>query len=319
MVRLHLLDENAPSFAGKVVDILNSTLPLDSAFSPADAAKALNGLYPHSLDTSGDAESKDKAGGFLWWFWDLFHDLARQVPHDSLEQDRLVAIIKELRDLPSKTISLGEWGTVRVWGGLPLLGPTLREKWDSKCCISHPALSVWSTTDLLPVDDDTAPTNSDLKQRFLNLQSYAARITGLRLAPCESYAIWALTDALEGVMTPIRGAPDEVNPDPAAVEDLPFKVVVAAEWIVHAGHVLYGRDEEIYATQGGPLWRLDKTEARRLRRKYKSTQGLCPARWELWKERFGVIRDSNKVGDSTQTVAGGAVDAMERVEREEGS
>lgn len=175
--------------------------------------------------------------------------------------------------------------------------------------------SVWSTIDLLPVDDDTAPANSDPQQRFLNLQSYAARITGLHLAPWESYAIWALTDALEGVMTPIRGAPDEVNPNPAAIENLPFKVAAAAEWIIHAGHVLYRRDEEIYETQGGPLWRLDKTEARRLRRKYKGTQGLCPARWELWKDRFGVIRDSNKVDNSTRTVAGVAVDTMERVER----
>ncbi|KAL4780096.1 hypothetical protein BJX76DRAFT_339137 [Aspergillus varians] len=25
------------------------------------------------------------------------------------------------------------------------------------------------------------------------------------LAPCKAYAIWALTDALEGIMTPIRG------------------------------------------------------------------------------------------------------------------
>lgn len=169
------------------------------------------------------------------------------------------------------------------------------------------------TTDRLAADDGTAPAGSDLKQRFLNLQSYAARMTGLGLAPCEAYAIWALTDALEGVVTPVRGAPDEVNPDPAAVEDLPFKVAAAAEWIIHAGHVLYGRDEEVYATQGGPLWKLDKTEARRLRRRYKGTQGLCLARWELWRERFGVIRDSIKVDDSTRMVAAGAVDAMERL------
>ena len=58
MVQLHILDKNAPSFAGKVVDILNSTLPLDCTFSPADAAKALNELYPHSPDAN-DAESTD--------------------------------------------------------------------------------------------------------------------------------------------------------------------------------------------------------------------------------------------------------------------
>lgn len=158
---------------------------------------------------------------------------------------------------------------------------------------------------------------SDLKQRFLNLQSYAARIAGLGLAPLECYAIWALTDALEGVMTPIRGAPDEVNPNPAAVEDLPFKTAAAAEWIVHAGHVLYRRDEEVYGTAGGPLWRLGKAEARRLRRKYRGTAGLCLARWTLWKQRFAVIRDSDKVDEGTQKVAGRAYDGMERIERAE--
>lgn len=171
------------------------------------------------------------------------------------------------------------------------------------------------TADLLPTGDGAAPMDSDLKGRFLNLQSYAARIAGLGLVPLEAYAIWALTDALEGVMTPIRGAPDEVNPDPAAVEDLPFKVAAAAEWIVHAGHVLYGRDEEVYATAGGPLWRLDKAEARRLRRRYRGTQGLCPARWTLWKQRFGANRDSEEVDEGTRRVAGRAYDAMESVER----
>lgn len=116
-------------------------------------------------------------------------------------------------------------------------------------------------------------------------------------------------------MTPIRGAPDEVNPDPAAVEDLPFKVAVAASWAVYFGHILYGRDEEIRATLGGPLWRLDKKEGFRLKRKYRGTQGLCPERWELWKSRFGVIRDSEKVDEETRRRAGEAADAMERVEK----
>lgn len=156
---------------------------------------------------------------------------------------------------------------------------------------------------------------SDQKQRFLNLQSYAARIAGLGLVPLECYAIWALTDALEGEMTPIRGAPDEVNPNPAAVEDLPWKVAAAAEWIIHAGHVIYGRDEEVYGTAGGPLWRLDKAEARRLRRKYRGTQGLCLARWTLWKQRFAVIRDSDEVDHGSRGLAGRGYGYMEMVER----
>ncbi len=313
MMKLQVLDQNPPSFAGAVVEILNSALPQASTFSPPHAAKSLNELSRPFLDAS-NAESQCNAAGFLWWFWQLIHDLSRQIPHDSLEQDRLVAIIKELRDLPSKTIILDGWGPAQVWAGLPLFGSTLREEWDS--VFSH-LRCYHSTTNLLYTGDGAAPMDSDLKQRFLNLHSYAARIAGLGLVPLECYAIWALTDALEGVMTPIRGAPDEVNPNPAAVEDLPFKVAAAAEWIFHAGHVLYARDEEVYGTAGGPLWRLDKAEARRLRRKYRGTQGLCPARWTLWKQRFSVIRDSREVDQGTRIVAGRAYGSMEIVESAE--
>lgn len=130
-MKLQVLDKNAPSFAGEVVEILNSALPQASIFSLADAAKALNELSRSSLDASNGKSERD-AAGFLWWFWQLIHDLSRQIPYDSLEQGRLVAIIKELRDLPSKTVTLDGWGQAQVWGGLPLFGSTLREEWDSE-------------------------------------------------------------------------------------------------------------------------------------------------------------------------------------------
>jgi hypothetical protein len=155
-----------------------------------------------------------------------------------------------------------------------------------------------------------------LKQRELNLQTYAARIFGYNLVPLEQYAIWAFTAALEGTMMPIRGAPDEVNPDPSAVEELPSKTAVASAWMVQGGAVMYGRDEEVHATLGGPLWRLEKKEAVKLSRKYKGTQGLCPERWQLWKERFGVIRDCEEVDEITRRRAAEAYDAMEVVESE---
>ncbi|KAI1081678.1 hypothetical protein F5B20DRAFT_534938 [Whalleya microplaca] len=295
MARLQLEDDQPVPFAQKVVDILDLTLPSDSLSSPRDAAKSLNALYPDHRPADS-TEYRESGGSFLWWFWDLFHDLARQVPHDSPENGRMAAVVKELHDLPAKAVNLGdEWGIVQLWSDLPLLGPVLREKWDS---------------------DPRAPEGADKKQRFLNLQTYTARIAGLGLAPLESYAIWALTAALEGEMTPIRGAPDEVNSDPAAVEDVAFKISVATTWILHAGGILYGRDEEVRGTEGGPLWKLDKKEAAKLRRKYKGTQGLSPERWQLWKERFGVFRDSEKVDEGTRSLAAVAVDAMESIEKE---
>lgn len=129
------------------------------------------------------------------------------------------------------------------------------------------------------------------------------------------YAIWAMVDALEGTMTPVRGAPDEVNEDPTAVEDVLYKVQIAAAWMIHAGHTLYGRDEEVDGATAGPLWKLPKKEAIKLRRKTRGTDGLCPQRWKLWKERFAVVRDTDTLNAQVRREAENAYVAMEKIER----
>ncbi|PHH92184.1 hypothetical protein CDD83_8570 [Cordyceps sp. RAO-2017] len=248
-VQLRLEDEGAPAFAPRVVEILNSALALDSPTSPSQAATALNALCAEDYAEHGTA------GSFLWWFWDLVHDLARQIPYDSPEQDRLAAIIQALPKLPTEAVNLGEdWGgasenRVQPWEGLPMFANTFREKLDDT--------------------DSRATEGTQKKERRVNLEAYASRIAGLGLIPSDMYAIWALADALEGSMTPIRGAPDEVNEDPTAVEDISYKVKSAAAWMIHAGHVLYGRDEEVLGATAGPLWRLDKKEAMKLRHKVR--------------------------------------------------
>lgn len=78
--------------------------------------------------------------------------------------------------------------------------------------------------------------------------------------------------------------------------------------------MLYGRDEEIPGTQGGPLWALPKIEANRLGRKFRGTQGLCGERWKLWKAQFGAIRDREGLDAETRKVAGYATVGMERAE-----
>lgn len=129
---LRIEDEHAVEFAPHVVEILNSTLKRDAKLSPADAALALNALYPDQRQ--GDELGERETGGaFLWWFWDLFHDLARQVPHDNPASERLAEVVKALRDLPPRTVDLDSWGEAQLWSELPLFGPTLREKWDCEC------------------------------------------------------------------------------------------------------------------------------------------------------------------------------------------
>ncbi|KXH69005.1 hypothetical protein CSAL01_11482 [Colletotrichum salicis] len=294
-VHLQLEDPGAPPFAAKVVEILNSAFDPKNSISAEEAAVALDSLF------ASDYEEHGTAGSFLWWFWDLMHDLARQIPYDQRDQDQLAAIIKALTCLPPKTVSLGEdWGgagenSVDVWQSLPMFANTLNETLSD----GHPR----------------APGEDARKDRQVNLQAYAARIAGLGLVPLETNAIWALVDALEGTVTPVRGASDEVNSDPAAVEDIAHKARIAAAWMIHAGHLLHGRDEVVSGATAGPLWKLDKKEAVKLRRKVKGTDGLCPDRWQLWKERFGVIRDAKGLDEKARKDAGDAYLEMEKIEK----
>ena len=100
------------------------------------------------------------------------------------------------------------------------------------------------------------------------------------------------------------------------VSDTEYNVRTAAIWMIHTGHVLYGRDEEIEGATAGPLWKLDKKEARKLGRKFKGTYGLCQLRWELWKERFGAVLAEPGIDEMTRTLASKAMQRMDKVERD---
>ncbi|VUC24334.1 unnamed protein product [Clonostachys rosea] len=286
--------ESAPSYADEVVSLLKSTLPPDSSQSPSDAAKAIDSLCNKKYEEVGEVS------GFLWAFWDFFHDLARQVPYDSEEQRRFAAIVKALHDLPPRTVKLGDsWGedsTTQLWKDLPLFGVTYREKTDAD----------------LEASGEVAKLERDV-----NLQWYAAQVAGLCDLYFEMYAIWALADALEGTMTEIRGAPNVVNGDPSVVKDIAYKTRSAAGWMIYTARQLHGRDEDVEGATAGPLWKPSKQEARELQRSLqkKRVYGLSPQRWSLWKQRFGCIRDCDKLDQETREYAGRAFRAMEEVEQ----
>lgn len=128
-VQLRLEDPGAPDFAPRVIEILNSTLPVDGAKTPAEAAAALDALF---RDNYVEADGAD---GFLWWFWDLIHDLSRQVPYNSPEAERLASTLQALHHLPTRSVRLGDsWGagsTVELWQDLPFFGATYREAMDN--------------------------------------------------------------------------------------------------------------------------------------------------------------------------------------------
>ncbi|KAJ4314646.1 hypothetical protein N0V84_008772 [Fusarium piperis] len=287
-VQLKVEVNNPPDFADDIVDILNSVLAAKT--TPIEAAKALGSLCTEEWDPAT----------FLELFWEFFHPLARQIPYDSQDQDLLAAVVQALHDLPPRTVTFkAKWGEPADHGG-PL--------WENlRRTVAARFYDTFSDSDL------PASGEEYRKQRNLNLNAFAARVTSLLHLSTEMYFLWAMVDGLEGTVTLVWGAPDVINADPAAVDKYDFKA--AAAWMIHASHVFCGRDEEVRGGGGGPLWLLPKKEGLRLRRKYKGTDGLCPLRWQLWKHRLAVFRDTEALGAQLRKEAGEAYAAMGAAER----
>ncbi|RTE84343.1 hypothetical protein BHE90_001112 [Fusarium euwallaceae] len=286
-VQLKVEVDNAPDFAEDVVDILNSVLAAKT--TPIEAAKAIDSLCTEDSDPLT----------FLGLFWELFHPLARQIPYDSQDQDRLAAVVQALHKLPPRVVTFK--------AGCGETSDRVGPLWeDLRSTVAAHFYDTFGDSDL------PATTDERRKQRKLNLNAFAARLTSLLHLPTEMYFLWAMVDGLEGTMTFVWGAPDVINEDPAAVDE--YDIKAAPAWMIHAAHVFYGRDEEVRGGGGGPLWMLPKKEGLKLRRRYKGTDGLCPLRWQLWKDRFAVFRDSEALDAGIRKEAGDAYDAMERAE-----
>ncbi|KAJ3537745.1 hypothetical protein NMY22_g5463 [Coprinellus aureogranulatus] len=89
--------------------------------SMVSAAQALNALYLELLTR-----------GF-----------AAKLPCGAVYQDRLVEFLKALQSLPDPVnTDLGDWGTFKIWEGLPLLAPVSRENWNSYDFLSEEGCNI---------------------------------------------------------------------------------------------------------------------------------------------------------------------------------
>ncbi|KAJ1715203.1 hypothetical protein NYO67_2645 [Aspergillus flavus] len=271
-------------FEAPIQTIINAAIQSTNPSPAKDAALTLDAVYLDYITSP----NKDPEG-VLTLFWELINSFASQIPYESPAQEKLVNIVQELADITSEQTILNQ----KLWRNLPYFSSEFPQTWEV----------------VSPSADD-----KEKKRRFVNLQAYAARILGLGLSSLKTYAIWALSDVAEGVMIPVRGSPDLVSADPKDVDQLPFKAAAVGVWILYAGNALHGRDEAIGGTQGGPLWMLPKAERRKLRRKFRGTQGLCLDRWLLWKQQFAAIRDCGSVDTETRRIAENVVETMDRVD-----
>ena len=154
------------------------------------------------------------------------------------------------------------------------------------------------------------------QQRVLGFNAFVARLDGEGLCGgLDWQGIIAVSNALEGVIKPIRGSPDLVDPDPRSVPELPFQIARAALWIRYKGQEWYSRGEwgSSEGPHGGPLWKKEIKPGKRYRRRNMGPT-LGALRWKLWKDRFGVVRDCEGVDEATKWLAGESVRVMETIE-----
>ena len=145
-----------------------------------------------------------------------------------------------------------------------------------------------------PTSDGEAP-NEESARKWISLNSFAARVLNKDLADWTDFAVWQLRSSLE---EPVRAG---------AVADC--DVAAAAEWILRGGEGLFARleegdlaDDEARRTKPGSL--------------YRGKAGLCRARWEFWKGRFGDVGD--EVDEETGRRALLAAQRMKEIEERAG-
>lgn len=99
----------------KIYAILKEYLQPDSTTAPETAAKGIDQFLPAKRPDLG--VKIEPVGAFLPNLWDLFMDIARQIPSDHESQDRLVKLVDALSQLPS-TVEI-------IWGVCSLSLPFL--------------------------------------------------------------------------------------------------------------------------------------------------------------------------------------------------
>jgi hypothetical protein len=156
-----------------------------------------------------------------------------------------------------------------------------------------------------------------LRRDETNFNAFLAKANASRRVPeFKLYAIWALRRALEDADW--ADAPPQLDPgyDAATRARLTYLCTVsvldgyvppAAQWIFHAGRLIFHSNDEYVEpgsdpARGGKLW--------------TGKHGFSRERWAFWKERFGWVSACEELEPSTRDVARKAVEAMDEIERD---
>ena len=108
----------------KICAILDAYLQPSSEVSAAIAAQEITQFYPTDPALQQPGTHDNEAHIFLLRLWELFIKIVEQIPWQHPSQDKLVELMKAIRDLPNPTtisFDAGQSHRVKLWTDLPML------------------------------------------------------------------------------------------------------------------------------------------------------------------------------------------------------
>ncbi|KGO41177.1 Protein of unknown function DUF3632 [Penicillium expansum] len=197
-----LEDDNPWTIEQKYFMILNDYLQPASQVSAAKAAAGINELTPINREAKG--EEAEHPESWCLEFWGTVSEVVKQIPHDHPSQDKMVEIMKELKNLPGVEVVFYKTATTRIWTDLPCL------------------MEVWSEAYITPSPKDDA---SEF-EKWINWQAFSARLLQAGLADWSHLTTWCFRDALEE--EPLQ-----------AKELLECQIRAAVQWIEHSRDIIF--------------------------------------------------------------------------------
>jgi len=117
-------DESSLETDKRVFAILNAYIQSSSSVKAIAAAQDIDSLYPT------DPATKTIDYTSFEHLWELFVGVAEQIPWNHPAQDKLVDLLKALRDLPDpRSMIIADWDEqpAKVWADMPVLAYVLSD------------------------------------------------------------------------------------------------------------------------------------------------------------------------------------------------
>lgn len=251
-------------------------------------------FLPHSTTKSGQSVANETSlafkpehniGGFLDEVQDICIYTSKYLPANHVSQDRLVEIVKAIRELPERE-EQPQWRNIFGTGSYMLVeatGEKTTTEADMKNITDRFSLLKTGAQDLCRLHIDT-PENKVRRTYLRNLNAFMARLTRDGISDCSYQALIAFAQALEKAET--------------YATTRTMDVLIVYDWLRLAAEKLMEAEIKDAGVRG-ELWDDEK-------------RGFSQERWMFWSKRLEGIENDAGYEDQAREVAGKAKQILEQ-------